>query len=257
MDKDSEFNKFLGTLGDDDKNGFEEQTEDPFAHLNTEESPIEEPVEEKPLPFNQDPKVQKYIAKQVAKALAERPEPVASTREAESNDDTTSVVEAFTAIIGNDTPEKVNALKSLGRALGNVDQRASQKAVEKIDEIRSREVQQDREAEQELEDAFDEIEDSYGVDITSNNSIARKTRQEFVTFVEKIAPKDRNGDIIDYPDMSSAWETFSAIKKANAVPSRSKELASRGMARSSETPAGPQKRVTFDDADAFIESLTN
>lgn len=253
--EDSEFNKFLGTLGEDDKNGFEEQTEDPFAHLNAEE-PIAEPAEEKPLPFNQDPKVQKYIAKQVAKALADRPEPVATVREA-LNEDTTSVVEAFTAIIGNDTPEKLKALKSLETALGNVDQRASQKAVEKLDEIRNRETAQDRLAEKELEEAFDEIEDSYGVDISSNNAIAKKTRQEFVTFVEKIAPKDRNGDIIDYPDMNSAWETFSQIRKSNTVPSRSKELASRGMARSTETPMGPQKRVTFDDADTFIESLSN
>lgn len=253
MEKENEFNKFLGTL-EEDQNGFEEQSEDPFAHLNTEE-PIVEPEAEKPLPFNQDPKVQKYIAKQVAKALADRPEPTATVREA-VNDDTTSVVEAFTAIIGNDTPEKLKALKSLENALGNVDQRASKIAIDKIEEIKSREIAQDRAAEQELEDAFDDIEDSYGVDITSNNAIARKTRQEFVTFVEKIAPKDRNGEIIDYPDMNSAWETFSQIKKATTVPSRNKELANRGMARSTETPIGPQKRVTFNDADAFIESLS-
>lgn len=256
MEKENEFNKFLGTLGEDDKNGFEENTEDPFAHLNTEPEAIVEPEVEKPLPFNKDPKVQKYIAKEVAKALAEKPEAVVPVREP-VNDDTASVVDAFTAIIGNDTPEKIKALKALENALGNVDQRASKIALDKIDEIKNRENQQDREAQQELDDAFDEIEDSFGVDITSNNAIAKKLRTEFVTFVEKIAPKDRNGDIIDYPDMNSAWETFSAIRKANTVPSRNKELANRGMARSTETSTQPQKRVTFNDADAYIESLSN
>lgn len=258
MDKDP-VRKFLGEFGNDTvPDPFENNEKDPFAEeAKQEETPeIEsEQKEEKRLPFSKDPKVQKYVQREVRRAI-EGAKPTETQREIPKDDDTTSVVDAFTAIIGNDTPEKVAALKSLERALGSVDSRASQKAVEKLEEIRSKEREADREAEEELENAFDEIEESYGVDLTSGTAISKKTRSEFVTYVERIAPKDRYGDIREYPDMNAAWETFSELRKGNQTPSRAKELASRGMARSSDAQVtAPQKRVTFEDAENFIDTL--
>lgn len=250
---------FLGEFGGNNEeiNPFEENPDDPFDQNTegTETKEVAEPKDEKPLPFNRDEKLQKYIQKEVDRRLNEfTPEP--SKQEPVVNDDTTSVVDAFSAIIGNDTPEKVNALKQLERALNNADNRASQKAVEHLDSIRLQEVQADRQAEEELSNAFDDIENNFGVDITSNSPVARKTRSDFVTFVEKIAPKDREGNIQDYPDMNSAWETFSEMRKANQQPSRAKEIASRGMTRSAETDTTtPTRRVTFDDAHDFLDSL--
>ncbi len=214
-----------------------------------------EPEKEEEIPFHQNPKVLKFIDKQVSKRLAEF-KPVETTNDKEDNS-FKDVLESFTAIIGNDTPEKVNALNALQKSLVNLDERASQKAIDKLESIREQEVQQDLQAEQELNDAFDTIEDTYKVDITSNTSTARKTRQEFVSFVEKIAPKDRHGDVIDYPDMQSAWETFSEMKKSTQQPSRAKELASRSMTHSVESGTQPQSRANWDAADAFIESLKN
>lgn len=258
MDKDP-VRKFLGEFGNDTiPDPFETNEKDPFAEdVMLEEVPAEqaEQKEEKRLPFSKDPKVQKYVQKEIRRAMEGIKQPE-TRQEKPSDDDTTSVVEAFTAIIGNDTPEKKTALASLERALGNVDQRASQKAVDQLKEIRQQELQEDREAEEALEDAFDEIEENYDVDLTSNNIIAKKTRSEFVTYVERIAPKDRYGDIIDYPDMNAAWETFSELRKGNQAPSRAKELANRGMTRSSDAQVtAPQKRVTFEDADNFIDTL--
>lgn len=256
MDKnnDDAVKKFLD-FAEEDKT-FDDDTENPFSD-GDEPEVVEEPEEskEKPLPFNKDPKVQKYLEKEMNK-LREEFASQQTVREEPKNQDTTDVVSAFEAIIGNDTPEKVAALKSLERALGNVDQRASEKAIAKLDEIRLQESLADKEAEDELSEAFDSIEDTYGVDISSNTQSAKKLRNDFVTYVERIAPKDRNGDIIAYPDMSSAWETFSEIKKATQIPSRAKELASRGTARSAEAViTEPQKRVSFDMADDFIASL--
>jgi len=162
-------------------------------------------------------------------------------------------IDAFTSIIGNDTPEKVSALNALRKSLNSLDERASEKAMAKLDEIRSREYQEDKEAEDELNNAFEAIEDNYDVDITSNTAQATKTRQEFVSFVEKIAPKDRDGNIIDYPDMNSAWETFSEVRKVQ--PNRSKEIASRSMARSNDAPSSVQERVNWDKVDEFMDTL--
>jgi hypothetical protein len=259
MDKDkSELEEFMGSLGSaGDKDPMLDKGEDPFAHLEEEKAP-EKVEEEKPLPFNKDPKIQKFIDKEISKRLAEfKPE---APRETQSEVDSfKDVIDSFTAIVGNDTPEKIKALDALQKSLNSLDQRASQKAIQALEGIKQEELQADQKAEQELESAFDNIEKTFDVDITSNNPTAIKTRKEFVSFVEKIAPKDRNGDIVDYPDMTSAWETFSAIKKSTATPSRAKELASRSMTRSAETTSEPTiKRggAPFANSDAFIESLS-
>lgn len=244
MDKDqSAVSQFLEN--NEEQNLFEKDSENPFETQEVVE-PKEEVVEEKPLPFNRDPKVMKFIEKEISKRMTrEEPAPVSH----ETEDEFKSVVDSFTAIIGNDTPEKVNALNSLQRALGNLDQRAAQKATEAIEAISQREEEADREAEDELESAFESIEENYDVDFSRNP----KLRSEFATFVEKIAPKDRNGEVVDYPDMTSAWETFSEMRNANRTPSRAKELASRGMTRSSATEAtAPTKRITFDDFDNLL-----
>lgn len=240
-----------------EQNPFEENTDNPFEHLDTKEETSETAREEKSLPFNQDPKVQKYLNKELNKLRDELTQQIQPPKaEVPKNEDTASVVDAFSAIIGNDTPEKVAALRALEKALDNADQRASTKAVEHLDSLRQQEALAERQAEAELAEAFDSIEDTFGVDLMSDTATARKTRAEFVTYVERIAPKDRNGNIADYPDMTAAWETFAEIRKGQQQPSRAKDLASRGVSRSSDAQVtGPQKRVTFDDAEAYIESL--
>jgi len=246
MDKDkTAVEDFLGTLEGDkeNKNPFQENPEDPFNQEVPEEVVIEE--EEKPLPFNKDPKIQKFIEKEISKRLEDFKPEARETTQAPADD---RVSDVLTRLIGNDTPEKVSMIKEFKEILSEGTQKAKAEAIAELESRQNAEVEADREAEVELEDAFENIEETFDVDITSNNAIAKKTRQEFVSFVEKIAPKDRNGDIVDYPDMTSAWETFSEIKKSTATPSRAKELASRSMARSSEAPAVVDtKGLNFDN----------
>lgn len=247
----SAVDSFLGELKDD-------KIIDQFAQEQPlENKEIDDKVndrEEKPLPFHKDPKIQKYLEKR-EREMEERlkasiPTPQERQTEEDSFKDT---IDAFTNIIGNDTPEKVSALNALKKSLEGLDQRASEKAIERLEDIRQSEVDEDIEAEEELDEAFDNIEDTFDVDITSNNPIAIKTRQEFVAYVQKIAPKDRDGDVVEYPDMISAWETFSEHRTKE--PNRAKELASRGMTRSAETTSNPQERVTWNKVDEFIDTL--
>jgi hypothetical protein len=256
MDKNkeqSELESFMGDLGSKGQaDPLEDKGEDPFGHLEEKSEETEEVVaEEKPLPFNKDPKVQKFIEKEISKRMAEFTPAESKQEQKKENDE---VVDALTAVIGNDTPEKRRAIQALQDRLDE--------GARKITEWEQREQQAeiaDREAEEELATAFDNIEENFGVDITSNVPLAKKTRAEFVSFVEKIAPKDRNGDIVDYPDMNSAWETFSTLRKSTAQPNRAKELASRSMARSVETssePNIPRSKTPFASSDEFIASLS-
>lgn len=259
----SELDAFMGELaGNSNADPLDSKQDDPFAHFDKEEEQeeIQEEVkDEKPLPFHKDPKIQKYLdkrEKEIEERLGEKYGKQETAVKEPVDDEVTDVL---IRLIGNDTPEKLSMVKEFRNVLEKGTQRAKQEAIEELQSRQYAEVQADREAEQELENAFENIEETFDVDITSNNAIARKTRQEFVSFVEKIAPKDRNGDIVDYPDMNSAWETFSEMKKATAQPNRAKDLASRSMARSAETTSEPVLKrggTPFSNSDAFIESLS-
>ena len=221
---------------------FKEEESNPFEQPIEEQKEEEVVEEEKPLPFYKDPKVQKYIEKQIEKRMPKE-EPREVSRETGDEDD------YYIRLIGNDTPEKVAMIKESRARDEMMLVKAEERAFNRLSKIEQESIEADREAEEELEQAFENIEENYDVDFSRNS----KLRSEFATFVEKIAPKDRNGEIVDYPDMNSAWETFSEIKNANKTPSRAKELASRGMARSSTSEAtAPTKRMTFDDFDNIL-----
>lgn len=243
--------QFLEGTENEQSNPFEQVIQNPFeAPIEPKKEKVEE-TEEKPVPFHKDPKVQKFIERELEKRL--RTIEPAPRQETQTEDEFKEVVDSFATIIGNDTPEKQNALKALERSLKSFDERAVRHAEDRLAQIKREEEEADRQAEEELDNAFEAIEENFDVDLSSSRS--QKLRSEFVSFVEKIAPKDRNGEILDYPDMISAWETFSEIKKATSQPSRAKELANRSISRSSETVSAQPKRISWNDVDEFMDTL--
>lgn len=245
---------FLGEFGNkgEIKDPFgKEQVQDPFDKQEIQEEVIEEKKEEKPLPFNKDPKIQKYLDKR-EREIEER---IKSSLVSEPREKEKEIDDYYTRLIGNDTPEKVAMIREAQARDERLLQQAEERAFNRLSQREQESIKADQEAEQELESAFENIEETFDVDISSNSPLAKKTRQEFVSFVEKIAPKDRYGDVVDYPDMTSAWETFSEMKKATQQPSRAKELASRSMARSAETSAKPIQKMDWNQVENFMDNL--
>jgi hypothetical protein len=243
---------FLEGTQNGQDNLFEEITKDPFAQqeiVEGEEGGEEEP--EKPLPYHKDPKLQKFIDKQVEKRLKDYEVTTEAKPQITEEDEITELISSFTEVIGNDTPEKVNLIKAYEKSLRSTDQRAIAKAEAKIQEIKNKEVQAEKDAEEELTNAIEAIEENFEVELPEGS----KVRNEFLSFVEKIAPKDRNGNIVAYPDMESAWETFSENKKATSPTTRAKALASRSMARSSETTVVQPKKVDWQSVDEYMDTL--
>ena len=234
-----------------------EPSQDVFSNLENQEgadaSEIkEEPKTEKPLAFHKDPKIQRYLEKR-EREMEERIRSSIPTHEEKNEDQFKEAMDSLTAVIGNDTPEKVNALNALQKALAGIDQRAVQRAEERVMEIQAKEEEGLYEAHEELESSLDAIEESYDVDITSPKST--ELRSKFLSYVEKIAPKNKEGEITEYPDMLAAWETFNEIQKATQTPSRSKELANRGLSHSAGTQVRPQERLTWDSVHNMIDNL--
>lgn len=205
-----------------------------------QESPVEqvleEEKEEKAVPFHKDPKVQRYVDKQIEKALKDV-RPIENQRNETILSDVKDVIAAFTGIIGNDTPEKIEALKALEKTLNGADERASQKAIERFKEqtelMQRAQSEAEKKAQDELENYFDEIEETYDVDLSSNAPSAKAMRSQFIDYIRKIAPKDEQGEVAAFPDLVAAFEEFQ--EKGKRAPTRAKELANRGMARSGDT----------------------
>ena len=216
---------FLGELANNNE-------ADPFAPTaNDEVFPDEnEKIEEeiKPTPFAKDEKVQRYIERQIEKRLKTYQPTATETFKQEITGDP-DLVRAFEGIIGNDTPEKLAALKALENSLNKVDERATAKAIERLQQVQQQEVEREEtelsEAYDEIEDGFDDIENHYGIELTDRQKSAYKQ------FLLKFEPR---GGYTEYPDFVETFDVFKTHMKAQRPSNaQAKAYASRGMERSS------------------------
>ncbi len=221
-----------------------------FKEEQAEEPVVEE--EEKSLPFHKDPKVQRYVEKQIEKALKDiKPSAEQSFRE-EVKD--IKLPSSFVKLVGNDTPEKLEVLKDLSDYFGTLKGEAKTEAWQELQkqtlEAQNRAREEDQAAVDELSAGFETIEDEYGVDLDTDKA----TRAKFVDYLSKVSHKNADGEVDQFADIPSAWETFQEIGKRTA-PNRAKELASRGLTRSSDTStAAPQGR-SWKDVDKYFNTL--
>ncbi len=234
----------------------EENTEskDIFKEETTQES--EEVVEEeseKALPFHKDPKIIRFIEKEVAK----RAESFRPSAEQQFRDEVKDInlPSSFVKLVGNDTPEKVEVLKDLSKYFGTLKGEARQEFLQEMQEQQQQAVEADQKAQDELDTYFDEIEEIYSVDLSSNSASAKKMRTDFIDYVRKIAPKNEDGEVAGFPDLVASFEEFQERSKRTSQPSRAKELASRGLARSSDTSTEVPKGRSWKDVDRFFSSL--
>jgi hypothetical protein len=134
------------------------------------------------------------------------------------------VDEELVRLYGADNKEAI----ALHQSLLN---KAEENAVARIKAEQVREADEVRKYEQFIDTNFESIEDEYSVDITSNSPKARKLRNELIETVQKISPKDGNGNIKDYGDFDAAWEIVQS-KQEKSDNTRNKDIASRGMTKS-------------------------
>lgn len=241
MDENNAVTNFLNDVTEP-KDIFREET-------STEDTEIED-KEEKHVPFHKDPKVQKYVEKQIEKALKDRPSAEQSfKREVED----ITLPASFVNLVGNDTPEKVQVLKDLSNYFGGLKGEARKEFLAEMKAQEQAKVDADTKAQEELDNYFDEIEETYNVDLTSKSASAKQLRAGFIEWVRKIAPKDEHGEVAAFPDLVASFEEFQEKNKRPA--SRAKELANRGMTRSNDTTTATPQGRTWKDVDRFFDKL--
>lgn len=220
--------------------------------LSDETEPIEE--DDKPLPFHKDPKVQRYVEKEIAKALKDIPAPSAERQFRQEVQDEMDIPPELVKIVGNDTADKREALIAFDKYLKTLPAKAQEMFEQKMLEQEQAIAESDHDAVTELFAGFEDIEDQYGVDLTSGKASAVKLQDSFKEYLRKVSHKNEDGEVDQFADIPAAWEEFQE-RSAKPSSSRARELASRGMTRSTDTStAGPQGK-SWKDVDRFFENL--
>ncbi len=254
MSKNNAVDEFLQDVQGANAGEFEHESQNPFEGQNVQEDDAgvvdDKGEKDEKVSFHNNPKLKRYIEKEIAKATANLT-PRQAEQVKEKMGEETDLVAAFTNIIGNDTPEKVNALRMLGQTVENLKSEA-RSAKEMIEGERKAA----EEAQAQLDAGVDTIENEFDVDLSSTDPVARKTRGEFMNFLKRVAPKNSQGEIIEYPDFQATFELFQESRKKVVAPSRAKELAARGMERSGDAskPQGPIDQ-SWRGVEKYISSL--
>jgi hypothetical protein len=228
-------------------------TEDPFAFGEHTEEKKEETTD------SDDPEVQpesikdrrhrrledKLRAEREANiALTERLKVLAETNKTVS--ETSDSIRAVERIYGTDSPEAVAATELLKQALLGVKEEAKREALETIQQERLKEREEVAKEEESLNAILEDLEDEYGADLTSAKGEA--TRKSFFKLLEKMSPKDSEGNVIAYADHRAVWEEYQT--RASKKPdTRAKDLAARSM-----TQSGAQTESKLED-DATLRFL--
>lgn len=149
--------------------------------------------------------------------------------------------ETISRIYGTDTPEALAATQLLQKAIKSAEDRAAERALQAFREEQEQASQAVAVEEQNLDSMIEELEDEYGVTLDA------QTQKGFFTLLEKLSPKDRDGNIIAYADHHAVWEELNARKSSSNT--RAKDLASRSMVRNG---APTNTSVTDDATERFL-----
>lgn len=241
-----------------------ESVADFLNNLGTDKEIFKEPVlseeketeteDDKPLPFHKDPKVQRYVEKEVARAIKDLPDRSEERKFRQEVQDEINLPPALIKLVGNDTPEKREALKELSSYLESLPAKAQEQFEQRMVEQQQQVAQEDRDAVSELFSGFEDIEDQYGVDLTSGRASAIKLQESFKDYLRKVSHKNEDGEVDQFADIPAAWEEFQERNKSQPA-TRAKELASRGMTRSSDTTSTSPQGSSWKDVDRYFAKL--
>lgn len=145
-------------------------------------------------------------------------------------------LKAVERIYGTETPEAQLATDLLKKAIVGARDDAKEQALAELREEREREIEEEREAIRELDSYVEDIEDTYGVSLTDSQE------RSFFQLLQKMSPKDSDGNVVSYADPHAVWEVFQDRLQKQGTDNRAKTLSARSMVQS-----GASKESTLQD----------
>jgi hypothetical protein len=134
--------------------------------------------------------------------------------------------------IYGDSPETREAWRLQQDILNDYKIQAKEEALMEIHQEQVEYKKKQDEYESFIDSQFENIEDEYGVDLTSNAPAAKKARREFIEMVQQASPKDEEGNLTGYADFDAVWDFYQTkLNKEKGSTTRQREISSRTMSR--------------------------
>ncbi len=229
----------------DSQTGNDDKGKPPLDGVNNQD--------DKDVPFHKNPRwikkneELKELREQVNK-LSELEKFKADTK---TGDDTPPA--EWIALYGDDDKSQ-SAWKMQRQREDKLMQQAEERAYNRLRSDVDKEKQEEKQWSEYINEQFESIEDDHKVDLTSNAPSAQKTRKEFLELVQKLSPKDKDGNIESYADFGQTWEIYQSMQ-SKPDNSQKKSLASRSMAKSTDSTVeadGYVPGMGFGAIDRFI-----
>ena len=238
----TEQEQFLKDLEPDKKPDVLTESLTPPAEAKAEDAPNSEPTEEEKFNRRERRLTAKLQAERESSiALAARLEALSEAQKARQESEPDEWAKSVERIYGTGTPEATEATELLKSALKGVEQQATERALNAFREEQAQAAAEVSKEEKNLDVMLEEIEDKTGYEMDA------QTRTGFFQLLEKLSPKDSDGNIIAYADHHAVWEELQARRKP--ADTRAKDLAARSMASSG---ASPKSTVEAEATERFL-----
>lgn len=200
-------------------------------------TPVTEEVKEESKEESEEDHFNRRERRLQAKLQAERESSIALAARLEalteaqkfSRESAPEVDETIARIYGTNTPEAAEATALLTKALARAEDRATEKALTRFKEEQAKERAAVDQENKTLDSMIEEIEDE------SRTTVDAPTRKAFFSLLERLSPKDVNGEVKEYADHHAVWEELQARRQPQNT--RAKDLASRSMVRTGASPS--------------------
>lgn len=216
--------------------------EDPFAPAPVEEKKPAEVEEDKSNRRERRLQAKLTAERESSIALAARLEALTEAQKFSRDITPSSYEEKASRIYGNATPENAAATELLLASLKEAKEEAKKEAVEAWRHEQANERAELQKEEKTLDSMIEDIEDETGLTIDS------QTQKAFFSLLERLSPKDTDGNVIAYADHHAVWEDLQS-RKEKVQNTRAKDLASRSMVR---TGSSPSTTVEMDANERFL-----
>lgn len=238
MSEQTEFLKDLGT--EESVENKDSLLDKPLEEQNTPAQDVEETPEESA--FKAKNRRERRMAEKIRQLREEaivattKLQTITESQQLRQGSEESDYLKRVEKIYGDATPEAAEATKLLKEALSGLEKRAVEVAMERLEAEKSKEAEAVKKEEQNLEKILEEVEDDHGIDMGNDGE-----RKGYLSLLEKLSPKDAEGNIIEYADPDTTAEIYLSRKEKSA--SKAKDLANKGMVRSGAAQTGGKLEV--------------
>lgn len=157
-------------------------------------------------------------------ALNARLEAISEAQKTSRGTDTPDYLKTVERIYGSDSPEAIAATELLKTALKGVEESAYSRSLETLREEQRNATEAVRSEEKNLDFFVEQIEDEFNVSLSADQ------QKGFFRLLERLSPKDTEGNIIQYADPLTTFELYK--DKFTKKDSRAKDLSARSLVAS-------------------------